>query len=129
MMERRTQRNKDGIAFVEGVDAYGYKTIAKGPSVELLAAYEDTGLKPEEVAAAADAIEKLQAVLLKWHPVSDPPKENGRYYVAYEDSVSFLDYFNGKWFFPPRNGIVTEETKESILYWMPLPTPPKDGDK
>ena len=128
-MERRTRRNEDGIAFVEGVDASGYKTVAKGPTIELLAAYEDTGLKPEEIAAVADAIEKLQASLLKWYSVSEPPKRNGRYLVAYEDSVSFLDYFNGKWFFPPRNGIVVEETKESVLYWMPLPAPPKEGDK
>jgi len=76
--------------------------------------------------AAADAIEELLAAVPKWYSVSDPPKENGRYYVAYEDSVSFLDYFNGKWFFPPRNGIVTEETKESIINWMPLPKAPKE---
>ena len=75
---------------------------------------------------AADAIEELLAAVPKWNPVSDPPKENGRYYVAYEDSVSFLDYFNGKWFFPPRNGIIIEEIKESILCWIPLPAPPKE---
>lgn len=74
------------------------------------------------MAAFARAKEKMP----QWHPVSKPPKENGRYYVAYEDSVSFLDYFNGKWFFPPRNGIVVEETKESILYWQPFPAPPKE---
>lgn len=75
---------------------------------------------------AADAIEELLTAVPKWNPASKPPKENGRYYVAYEDSVSFLDYFNGKWFFPPRNGIVVEETKESILYWQPFPAPPKE---
>jgi len=51
------------------------------------------------------------------------PEENGRYIICYEDATTFLDYFNGKWFFPlGKHAMACEETG-TIVAWRPLPEP------
>lgn len=48
-MKRLTERDGDGLAFVCDQDAWGIDRVVKGLAVERLAAYEDTGMTPEEV--------------------------------------------------------------------------------
>ena len=56
----------------------------------------------------------------QWIPVSERlPEKNGVYIVSYEDAVTWLEWFNGKWFFYPSNP-AREETG-TIIAWMPLP--------
>lgn len=58
----------------------------------------------------------------RWIPVSERlPEKNGVYIVSYEDAVTWLEWFNGKWFFYPSNP-AREETG-TITAWMPLPEP------
>lgn len=55
-----------------------------------------------------------------WIPCSERlPEENGVYIISYEDAVTWLEWFNGKWFFYPSNP-AREETG-TIIAWMPLP--------
>lgn len=60
-----------------------------------------------------------------WTLIKDNlPKENGRYLVSYEDAVTILNFFNGKWFFPVNGGgCIAHEETEPNLAWMPLPEP------
>lgn len=64
----------------------------------------------------------------KWKLIRDElPKENGEYLVSYEDAVTILQFFNGKWYFVFKDAELTplaayEET-EPNLAWMPLPEP------
>lgn len=52
------------------------------------------------------------------------PKENGRYLVSYEDAVTILEFFNGKWFFLVNgDGCIAHEEIEPNLAWMPLLEP------
>ena len=83
-------------------------------------------LSAEEQAEAFDmAIEALQA--RDWIPVSERlPIKNGRYLVSYEDAVTILDFFNGKWFFPTNgNGCIAHEETDPFIRWMSLPEPYK----
>lgn len=60
----------------------------------------------------------------KWILCSERlPEENGVYIISYEDAVTWLEWFNGKWFFYPSNPAI-EETG-TIIAWMPLPKPYK----
>lgn len=60
----------------------------------------------------------------RWIPCSERlPEENGVYIISYEDAVTWLEWFNGKWFFYPSNP-AREETG-TIIAWMPLPEPYK----
>ena len=65
----------------------------------------------------------------RWIPCDERlPEENGVYVVSYEDAVTWLEWFNGKWFFYPSNP-AREETG-TILAWMPLPEPYREeGEK
>ena len=60
----------------------------------------------------------------RWVSVTERlPEENGRYIICYEDTTTFLDYFNGKWFFPlGKHAMACEETG-TIVAWRPLPEP------
>ena len=73
------------------------------------------------VRKAFDALEKQ-----RWIPCSEKlPEKNGVYIVSYEDAVTFLEWFNGKWFFYPSNP-AREETG-TIIAWMPLPEIYQEG--
>lgn len=71
---------------------------------------------------AIDALKKQEQE--RWIPVTERlPEENGRYIICYEDTTTFLDYFNGKWFFPlGKHAMACEETG-TIVAWRPLPEP------
>lgn len=71
--------------------------------------------------------ERTGGRMSEWIPCSERlPEKNGVYIVSYEDAVSWLYWFNGKWFFHPSNP-AREETG-TIYAWMPLPEEYKDGD-
>ena len=60
----------------------------------------------------------------RWIPVTERlPEENGRYIICYEDATTFLDYFNGKWFFPLGKDRTAWEETGTIIAWRPLPEP------
>jgi len=76
----------------------------------------------EVIDMAISALEKQERD--RWIPVTERlPEENGRYIICYEDATTFLDYFNGKWFFPlGKHAMACEETG-TIVAWRPLPEP------
>lgn len=82
--------------------------------------------------AYEDAMKRLYENLERengdWTLIKDNlPKENGRYLVSYEDAVTILNFFNGKWVFPVNgNGCIAHEEIEPNLAWMPLPEPCKE---
>ena len=85
--------------------------------------------EPQITSRAYEALEMAIAALKKqeqdrWMPVTERlPEENGRYIICYEDATTFLDYFNGKWFFPlGKHAMACEETG-TIVAWRPLPEP------
>ena len=96
------------------------------------AAYVLNLLKRQDLkinSAATEAIEMAISALKKqeadrWIPVTERlPEENGRYIICYEDATTFLDYFNGKWFFTlGKHAMACEETG-TIIAWRPLPEP------
>ena len=76
----------------------------------------------DAIAIAIYALEKQEQD--RWIPVTERmPEENERYIICYEDATTFLDYFNGKWFFPlGKHAMACEETG-TIIAWRPLPEP------
>ena len=95
--------------------------------IDRLAAYEDTGLTPEEVQ------------VMRWIPVEERlPEKSGEYLVLTEESDIFgMDFDedvgeNGEfgWWFPrfSQGGYVDSnwEKAENVTHWMPLPQLPKE---
>ena len=84
-----------------------------GPAIDRLAAYEDTGLEPDEVRRFAED--------RRWIPVTEQLPESGvRVIVCRGDKVEqgvFLGV-NGWW------KVYGTNTKK-VTHWMPLPEPPK----
>jgi hypothetical protein len=68
---------------------------------------------------------------VKWIPVSDPPKEKGCYLTAVKH------WFDGKpvtreAFWNSVDWLTCEEKYEitpRVTHWMPLPEPPKEGER
>jgi len=74
---------------------------------------------------AADAIEELVAAAPKWHPVSDPPKEPGRYICVVESQIWKGGYYAEVLTFS--HGFFHDVgIRDDVAYWMPLPEPPKE---
>lgn len=49
----------------------------------------------------------------RWIPVAERlPEKNGVYIVSYEDAVTWLEWFNGKWFFIRQ---IQQEKKQELL--------------
>ena len=77
---------------------------------------------------AADTIEELVATVPKWIPVSEPPKQKGKYWCNircfhkrdefYQDKL----YFDGDCWTPADDDIAIER----VTHWMPLPEQPKE---
>lgn len=98
-----------------------------------LAAYEDTGLTPEE------------AQQMRWIPVEErPPEEQGQYivfvdgkvttdfYSVCEDIKQWLSYngeFNALYIDPYSSKPKREPPYPKVTHWMPLPSPPKEEKK
>lgn len=94
------------------------------------------------------AIEEAPAVELdrKWIPVSNPPKETGHYLVNLHDEDEdrgATDCVVDAWYqnrdmtlVPSEIGWIllnefyhlTEQLREHITHWMPLPEPPKEDE-
>ena len=102
--------------------------------IDRLAAYEDTGLTPEEVQA------------MRWIPVEERlPEEEGAYIVCVDGEVKWDAYcmFGGKGRWLCYDGRLnalyidpysSEPTREPpyprVTHWMPLPpSPPAKGEK
>ena len=81
--------------------------------IDRLAAYEDTGLTPEEIQQ------------MRWIPVEDRLPEPGERVLATDCGFVGEFYINkrGKW---QRYNVNCSELLMAldILYWMPLPAPP-----
>ena len=139
-MERLTERGEDGKYFVRisgdndlilgaekrllpGLEKWTgwWEHTVLGNIVDRLAAYEDTGLIPEE------------AQQMRWIPVEErlPEKENaqvlmtdgeGCYISSRNNMVRLLDCEGI--FIPGKAGAGVK-----VTHWMPLPSPPKEGKK
>ena len=69
-----------------------------------------------------EALHKVAEPKTGWIPVSEKPKENGKYIASLEDSVyPEASFFNGKWFMRSLNGIAREFGEYEVIAWMPLP--------
>ena len=54
-----------------------------------------------------------------WHRVEEPPKENGRYLVAWEGVVTTDEYKNGVWLY-------ASMFNQRVTHWTMIPEPPKE---
>lgn len=71
-----------------------------------------------------DMWRQRSASMSEWIPVSEGlPEKNGEYLVSYEDAVTILKFFNGKWFLLWKSDTIAHEETEPNLAWMPLPEP------
>lgn len=95
--------------------------------VQRLAAYEDTGLEPQEVQALADASRRLNGAAAGWISVQDKLPPLGQMVIVYRE-YAWGDVkveqgcrdLNGWW------RVYGTRTKR-ITHWMPLPQPPKEN--
>lgn len=106
-MERLTIRNSDG--------SVSQPTDLKwSEALEKLAAYEDTGVEPEEVRS------------VKWIPVSERLPEYGRPVLLYfnrnnHNSMGVGDYYHDG------DTLIWRGCGFIPTHWMPLPEPPEGG--
>lgn len=111
--------------------ASGIKTGYWSPStkaelVERLAAYEDTGLEPQEVQALADDSRRSDEASNSWISVQDKLPPLGQPVIVYreyawgEAKVEQGCRDLGGWW-----RVYGTRTKR-ITHWMPLPQPPKE---
>ena len=115
-MDRLVKRIGHGIVMPKSIQL----------AMERLAAYEDTGLMPDEIP--------------KWTPVSEKPKVSDQYLVLTEEGDMFNADFDkdcgddgefGIWqnrYDEHTLGFLDSEWSSygGITHWMPLPQPPKD---
>ena len=122
-MERLTHPRSSGIKT-------GYwSPNKKDELIERLAAYEDTGLTPEE-AEALDSFERSQVGKMlkelneeqrkhRWIPVEERlPEESLNSVIGwdeYRDRCCFVQYYAGSWHLG--------DESVRIIAWMPLPEP------
>lgn len=102
-----------------------------GPAIDRLAAYEDTGLEPNEIKklvsqrnAMAALADSYKAEIPHWIPVSDRlPESSQRVIVCRENGKVEQGVFlgvNGWW------KVYGTNTK-AVTHWMPMPVPPEEG--
>ena len=133
-MKRLTARDEHGNAyylkcFDEPCNSGGCPPPPPPPPLEVydkLAAYEDTGISPEQIREIdrlySEKCRELAEEKKKhrWIPVKNPPEENGGYIctldgdlVGGEDSFVGINWYeNGEW-----------DDAEDVIAWMPLPGP------
>lgn len=73
-------------------------------------------------------IDKLAAngvTVQEWRPASEPPKEDGRYYVARYDYVTKTPFADILWFEKGQWWNRLHGGNFAVTHWMPLPVPPK----
>lgn len=120
-MERMTHERASGIKT-------GYwSPETKENLVQRLAAYEDTGLEPQEVQALADASRRLNGAAAGWISVQDKLPPLGQTVIVYREYTwgevkveQGCRDLNGWW------RMYGTRTKR-ITHWMPLPQPPKEN--
>ena len=109
-MKRLTIRNSDG-SVSQPVD------LKWAEALERLAAYEDTGLMPEQVSAWIPTAEQLppvgEPVLIVRHSYTGEP-------VRVEPAVLRP---SGTW-----QAIGHKFTQKNVSHWMPMPVPPQEGE-
>ena len=140
-MERLTERGEDGKYFVRisgdndlilgaekrllpGLEKWAgwWEHTVLGNIVDRLAAYEDTGLAPEEVQQ------------MRWIPVEEklPEKENAQVFMTDGESC-FISSRNNMMCFLGCEGFFIPGKAANITHWMPPPDPPArrppDGEK
>ena len=141
-MERLTERGEDGKYFVRisrdsdlilgaeerllpGLEKWTgwWEHTVLGNIVDRLAAYEDTGLAPEEVQA------------MQWIPVEERLPEEGKRCLLYTpcDGVLCVGYYAGKdnWQHRHKWRLVTamrstQTLTKKVTHWRPLPEAPKE---
>lgn len=136
-MNRLTARDKNGNAYYpkcfdhpcEGERScctYTAKNDCKfeGRVLERIAAYEDTGLNPDEITILRNHTKLQQR---EWIPVKDRlPKNDGYYLVCMDDefvtACEYCTYINGA-----QDWELWAESGE-VIAWMPLPEPYKESE-
>lgn len=78
--------------------------------MDRLAAYEDTGLEPDEIP--------------HWIPVSERLPGHGERVLAYSPEMDGTEAD-----IQVSKGFMVRRKRSDITHWMPLPQPPKDGAK
>lgn len=119
-MERMTHERASGIKT-------GYwSPETKENLVQRLAAYEDTGLEPQEVQALADASRRPNGAAAGWISVQDKLPPLGQTVIVYREYTwgevkveQGCRDLNGWW------RVYGTRTKR-ITHWMPLPQPPQE---
>lgn len=143
-MERLTERGEDGKYFVRisrdsdlilgaeerlspGLEKWTgwWEHTVLGNIVDRLAAYEDTGLTPEEVQP------------IRWIPVEERLPEEGKRCLLYTpcDRILCVGYYAGKdeWQHRHKWRLVTamrstQTLTKKVTHWLPLPKAPKEDN-
>lgn len=113
-MKRLTGRAPDGTAYL-------YNMGGTNAAIDRLAAYEDTGMEPEEIKAELDK--------RRWVPVTERlPEQSGEYlvilYTVPDVARLYYYYAPNEEFGQTRSGVWCAET---VTHWMPLPILPSEG--
>ena len=119
-MERMTHKRASGIKT-------GYwSPETKESLVQRLAAYEDTGLEPQEIEALAGTSSRPDEAAAGWISVQDKLPPLGQTVIVYREYTwgevkveQGCRDLNGWW------RVYGTRTKR-ITHWMPLPQPPKE---
>lgn len=119
-MERLTHPRSSGIKT-------GYWSPEKKDAlIERLAAYEDTGLTPQEIySLKAGTI--LKTIGAKWIPVEERlPEEDERVILCTRYGTVKESTYTERYGYEMRKGFFTEDCFEElcdVVAWMPLPRP------
>ena len=124
-MERFTKKI-DGVWHALCEYGRSPRPIVTQEVVDRLAAYEDTGLTPEEVQQ------------MRWIPVEERLPEEGKRCLLYTpcDGILCVGYYAGKdeWQHRHKWRLVTamrstQTLTKKVTHWMPLPKAPKEEEK
>lgn len=101
-MKRLTGRAPDGTAYL-------YNMGGTNTAIDRLAAYEDTGLEPEEIS------------IRRWIPVTERlPEPLVNVLALYGDGRMDIDWVDHEGCF------LCENLYDGVTHWMPLPEPPEE---
>ena len=118
--------NRECRQVCEEQEENGCKGCPIALAFDRLAAYEDTGLAPEEVHQ------------MRWIPVEERLPEEGKRCLLYTpcDGILCVGYYAGKdeWQHRHKWRLVTamrstQTLTKKVTHWMPLPAVPKEGKK
>lgn len=122
-MERLTHERNNGIKL-------GYWSPSKKEElVQRLAAYENTGITPDQLQVIEEEYSKMAKELAelrqqnRWVPVSEGLPEDGTYLCTLDGELCGIDEpFTGMCGI--ENGVWDE--RDCVIAWMPLPEPYKE---